>query len=122
MQAYFTPLGSGGPIQYITTGVFLTLSPSLRGFVSFLSATLCFQFCHLFMTLSPVCETVKWATETGYVVCQPVVDMPGRAPLSDKVSNKEPLIPGNAGQVVVLSSLQCATLFLSIVLSRAPFV
>lgn len=43
--------------------------------------------------------------ETGYAVCQPAADVPGGAPLTAEVLNKESLGPGAGGQAVSLSGL-----------------
>lgn len=70
--------------------------------------------CHsVFPSLSFVLHPHRWLvrgrgglTETGYTVCQPAADVPGGAPLSAEVSNKESLGPGTGGQAVSLSALR----------------
>lgn len=64
-------------------------------------ATLSSPVSHLFFAFITGC----WEGETGFTVCQPAADMPGKAPLSAEVLNKEPLGPGVGGQAVSLSAL-----------------
>lgn len=104
MEASFGSLGRSGQTRYIPSSMFLSLplclchSPSL---------------CH--SVSPPALSSVpphRWLvrgrggpTETGYAVCQPAADVPGGAPLSAEVSNKESLGPGTGGQAVSLSAL-----------------
>lgn len=79
-----------------------------------------FSSCHsVFPSLSFVLHSRCWLvrervvpTETGCAVCQPAADVPGGAPLSAEVLNKESLGPGAGGQAVSLSALGVTPLLL----------
>lgn len=104
MQAFFSSLGRSELIRYIPSSV--SLSTSLFGTVALpLPATLSSPPSFVHHPHHRLGKGGDGTTETRYAVCQPRADVPGRAPLSDKVSNKESFGPRAARQVVGLSTL-----------------
>lgn len=104
MQAFLSSLGRSELIRYIPSSV--SLSTSLFGTVALpLPATLSSPPSFVHHPHHRLGKGGDGPTETRYAVCQPRADVPGRAPLSDKVSNKESFGPRAARQVVGLSTL-----------------
>lgn len=95
----------------------LTLSLSLSPLLSLFGSVTLPLSCHSLSPLHPpglsfVPHPPRWLVrgrggmaETGYAVCQPAADVPGGAPLTAEVLNKESLGPGAGGQAVSLSGL-----------------
>lgn len=66
--------------------------------------------CHSVFPEPFICSLPPWLAaergKTGSTLCQPATDVPGEAPLSVEVLNKESFGPGAGGQAVSLPALR----------------